>query len=95
MNFELVETLNDEYWKARVYWVTKSKAIYSDIDYFEHQVERTRTIDELKLWCQQQEGDSMMIPNMNKTAGMAFEHVADAVAFALVWSTKLGALQWG
>jgi L-lactate utilization protein LutC len=94
MKFELVETPKEEHWKARVYWQLSSKAFYSDMNYNDYLTMRSETMARVKQWCQEQEGDSIFIPRMSNTVGMAFENIADATAFVLVWSTELSALQW-
>jgi len=90
MSLELVETPNEEYWKARVYWTpTKYDSFMADNAYSTYLANQIRLRMEVIDWCKEQEGDSMMLPTLCGNSGVAFTNIADATAFALVWSARI------
>jgi hypothetical protein len=91
MTLELVETPNEEYWKVRVYWRLKQFDDFAgySIEYSNYLANHILLKSEILDWCREQEGDSMMIPAMLSIFGVAFTNIADATAFALVWSARI------
>jgi hypothetical protein len=85
---ELIETPEDDTWKARVYWYHRPPTV----DYLGWREVKDQVDRDIVKWCQVQECNSLRLPVMGANCGIAFEHIADAVAFSLYWSSRLASL---
>lgn len=84
---ELVET-DDEIWKARVYWYHREPVV----DYFAYRAVKDQVYEDIRKWCGLQECNSLLLQSKGPNCGIAFESLADAMAFSLYWTDKLAGL---